>query len=263
LIKLSSRVTGEFWEIAVLFEDEQLLALNKPPGLLISPDRDDPTRPNLMKLLHSAIAEEKAWAKERGLAYLANAHRLDCETSGVLLLAKSKPVLLQVADLFRADTPLQTYLALLPGTPPHPQWEVDAPIGPDPAHPGLMRVSTKHGKRCRTRFEVREQFRGFTLVQCRPVGARTHQIRVHLKHWGLATCGDQLYGGGPLLLSQLKPDYRLKPGHTERPLIATLALHAERMEFLHPVTAQPVVIAADWPKDLAVAVKYLRRYSPV
>ncbi len=246
----------------MLFEDEHLLALNKPPCLLTTPDRSDPARPNLMKLLHSAIAEDKAWAKERGLAYLANVHRLDFETSGVLLLAKTKPALPQLADLFRSGKVLETYLALLPGTPPHPRWEVDAPIGPDPARPGLMRVTSRNGKRSCTRFEVREQFRGFTLVQCRPLAARTHQIRVHLKHWGLPICGDRLYGGRPLLLSQLKPDYRLKPGQTERPLISTLALHAESLEISHPLTAGPVVIRADWPKDLVVAVKYLRRYSP-
>src|SRR5262245_6445456 len=92
-IKLSSRATSEFWEIQVLYEDEHLLALDKPSGLLTSPDRYDPERPNLMKLLHAAIAESKPWAKERSLTYLMNAHRLDFETSGIILLAKSKPVL--------------------------------------------------------------------------------------------------------------------------------------------------------------------------
>ena len=92
-IKLSSPATGEFWEIDVLFEDEHLIALNKPACLLTSPDRYDAQRPNLMKLLHSGIAEAKPWAKERGLTYLANAHRLDFETSGVILLARTKPAL--------------------------------------------------------------------------------------------------------------------------------------------------------------------------
>src|SRR3954452_7738755 len=100
IIKLSSPATNEFWEINVVFEDEHLLALDKPTGLLTSPDRADPDRPNLMKLLHAAIAEAKPWAKERGLTYLMNAHRLDFETSGVILLSKSKPVLVQLANAF-------------------------------------------------------------------------------------------------------------------------------------------------------------------
>src|SRR3954470_23996300 len=100
VIKLSSPATREFWEIPVLFEHEPLLAVDKPSGLLTSPDRYDPLRPNLMKLLHAGIADGKPWSKERGLAYLMNAHRLDFETSGILLLAKNKPVLVQLADLF-------------------------------------------------------------------------------------------------------------------------------------------------------------------
>ena len=102
VIKLSSPATKGFWEIPVLFEDEHLLALDKPSGLLTSPDRYDAERPNLMKLLHAGIAEGKPWAKERGLTYLSNAHRLDFETSGVILLAKNKETLVKLADMFGA-----------------------------------------------------------------------------------------------------------------------------------------------------------------
>ena len=100
VIKLSSPATREYWEIPVLYEDDYLLALDKPSGLLTSPDRYDPARPNLMKLLHAGIAAQKPWARERNLAYLSNAHRLDFETSGVILLAKTKAVLVALADLF-------------------------------------------------------------------------------------------------------------------------------------------------------------------
>jgi RluA family pseudouridine synthase len=265
-IKLSSKPASssappEFWQIQVLFEDEHLLALNKPPCLLMSPDRDDPNRPNLMKLLHTAIAAGKPWAKARGLTYLASAHRLDFETSGVILLAKNKPTLIQLVNLFSSNKAVKTYVALLPGTPPSLTWEVDAAIAPHPINLGLMRIDPKNGKRSQTRFRVREKFRGYALVECQPLTARTHQIRIHLKHWGLPICGDTLYGGGPLLLSELKPGFRLKPGKVERPLISTVALHAERLEISHPVTGQTVAINAEWPKDLTVALKYLRRYA--
>ena len=100
-IKLSDPPTKGFWEIPVLFEDEHLLALDKPQGLLSSPDRYDPERPNLMRLLHHGIRDAKPWAAERKLDYLMNAHRLDLETSGVMLLAKSKPVLVALANLFK------------------------------------------------------------------------------------------------------------------------------------------------------------------
>jgi RluA family pseudouridine synthase len=260
-IKLSSTPTGEFWELDVLFEDEHLLALNKPACLLTSPDRYDPARPNLMRLLHAGIAAAKPWAKQRGLSYLANVHRLDFETSGVILLAKSKPVLVKVADQFGADKPRKTYVALVAGAPAEPTWEVNAPIAPHPAKLGLMRVEPKQGKKSRTSFSIRESFRGYTLLECRPVTGRTHQIRVHLKHSGLPICGDRLYGGKLLFLSRLKSDYRLKPGREERPLISTMALHAEELVLSHPVTGNEIKITAPWPKDLNVTVRYLRRYA--
>jgi RluA family pseudouridine synthase len=261
-LKLSSPATQEFWEIAVLYEDDHMLAVNKPPLLLVSPDRCDLERPNLMHLVHAAIAAGKPWARERGLNYLRNAHRLDSETSGVLLLAKSKAALVALANLFGAEKPVRTYVAVLPGTPPHLTWEVEAPLAPHPTRPNLIRVDPKRGKKAHTQFEVRELFAGYALVECRPLTSRSQQIRVHLQHWGLPICGDTSYGGAPLLLSELKSDFRLKPGRTERPLLATTALHAERLEFPHPVTGASVVITAEWPKDLTVAVKYLRRYAP-
>jgi 23S rRNA pseudouridine1911/1915/1917 synthase len=263
VIKLSSPATREFWEVPVVFEDDHLLGLSKPPGLLTSPDRSDPTRPNLMRLLHDAIAEGKSWATKRGLAYLMNAHRLDCETSGVLLLAKSKPALIQLANLFGSERPLKTYVTLVRGAPEKDAFEVDAPLARHPAQPGFIRIDRRHGKASHTRFEVAERFDGFTLLRCHPRIERSHQIRAHLRSVRLPVAGDVLYGGAPLLLSQLKPDYRLKFGRTERPLIGSAAVHAERLELLHPVTGQPVAMTAEWPKDLSVAVKYLRRYAPL
>src|SRR6476660_1557857 len=97
-IKLSSPATHEFWEIPVLFEDPHLLALDKPAGLPVSQDRYDldPARANLMRLLHAGIAAGKPWASERSLTYLSHTHRLDLDTSGVLLLAKAKAVLVAI-----------------------------------------------------------------------------------------------------------------------------------------------------------------------
>jgi RluA family pseudouridine synthase len=263
LIKLSSPVTSEFWEIPVVFEDGYLLAVNKPSGLLSSPDRYDAQRPNLMKLLHAGIAEGKLWARQRGLDYLMNAHRLDFETSGVMLLAKSKPVLVSLANLFGNEKPLKRYVALVLGVPSEERFEVNAALAPHPIRVGEFRVDTRRGKRARTRFEVLERFAGWTLLRCEPLTGRTHQIRVHLRHAGLPLVGDGLYGGKPLLLSRLKSGYRLKPGHTERPLINRVALHAEELSLPHPVGNETVKIVAPWPKDLVVAVKYLRQLATV
>jgi RluA family pseudouridine synthase len=261
VIKLSSPATHEFWEIPVLFEDAHLLALNKPPGLLISPDHDDPQRPNLLKLLHEGIDAGKSWAKERGLSYLMNAHRLDFETSGVTLLAKSKPMLVQLANEFGSEKPARKHLALVHGVPREEHFEINQKLAPHPTRTGLMRVDARLSKRSQTRVQVLERFSGYTLLQCQPLTERAHQIRIHLRHAGLPVVGDALYGGRPLLLSRIKRNYRLKQGKTERPLIGRVALHAEQLSLAHPMTGETLAISAPWPKDLTVAVKYLRQFE--
>ena len=251
----------EFWEVPVLFEDDHLLALDKPAGLLTSPDRYDPQRPNLMKLLHAAIAAGKPWARERGLNYLMNAHRLDFETSGVILLAKNKPALVALANLFGSEKPVKKYVALVHGSPARSKFEVDAKLAPHPLKIGLTRVDAKNGKKSKTQFAVLEKFSGYALLCCEPLTGRTHQIRAHLRHAGLPIVGDELYGGKKLWLSRLKRDYRLKPGREERPLISRVALHALELTLPHPVTGEILKITAPWPKDLKVAARYLRQFS--
>ena len=261
-IKLSSPETREFWEIPLLFEDEHMLVIDKPVGLLTSPDIDAPERPSLIGLMHRAIRDGKPWATERGLVYLANAHRLDSETGGVLLLAKNKAMLIKLANLLGAEKPYRHYLALVQGEPASDRLEMGASIGPFPGREGMMRVDPKKGKRARTVFEVREHFDGYTLMRCDAWTERRHQVRVHLQNLGLPVVGDGRYGGRPLMLSELKNDYRLKPGKEERPLLDRPAVHMEEVTIEHPITGAALAVRAEWPKDLNVAVKYLRRYAP-
>ena len=261
IIKLSAPATGEYWEIPVLFEDDQLLALDKPARLLTSPDRYDPERPNLMKLLHRDVERGAPWARQRDLAYLANAHRLDFETSGVILLAKNKPALVKLADLFGSEKPAKTYVALVQGDPREDLFSVSRKLAPHPVKLGLVRVDDKRGKKATTRFQVLERFRRHTLIECRPLTGRTHQIRVHLQSVRLPIVADTLYGGKPLFLSSLKPSYRHKPDQPEKPLMARVALHAAQVALPHPGTGQWLTITAPWPKDLRVAVRYLQRFA--
>lgn len=261
ILKLSSPETREYWEVPILFEDDDLLAIDKPAGLLSSPDRYDPKRPNLMGLLHGGIARGIPWAKERGLTYLANVHRLDFETSGVLLLTKSKPVLVALANQFGSEKPVKEYGAFVRGGPRDTKFEVNARLSPDTIHLGRMRVDEKRGKKAITLFQVAESFRGYTFLHCQPLTGRTHQIRVHLRWKRLPILGDNFYGGSPLLLSRLKPDYRPRRDNTERPLINRLALHAHRLTFQHPASGASITVTAPWPKDFSVALKYLRRFA--
>jgi RluA family pseudouridine synthase len=263
IIKLSSPATHEYWEVPVLYEDESLLALNKPSRLLTSPDRYDPERPNLMRLLHDAIKKGSPWCKERHIDYLANAHRLDFETSGIILLAKNKPALIALANQFGSDKPLKTYLALIEGVPLEPVFDVDLPLSPHSIRPGLMRIDTKNGKKSFTHFETLERFLDYTLLKCQPKTGRTHQIRVHLRSIDLPVVADGQYGGRQLFLSKIKPKFHYKGNQSENPLMGRLALHAEQLVVRHPVTDAVITIIAPWPKDLTVAVKYLRRYAAI
>jgi RluA family pseudouridine synthase len=261
VIKLSSPETHEFWEIHVLYEDDHLLALDKPSGLATVSEAPQAQLPNLLGLLHAGIAQSKSWARDRGLTYLMNADRLDPGVSGLLLLAKNKSILEPLANLFGNEKPCKRFIALVQGSPSQQQFTVEAKLAPHPLQAGKMRVDVQGGKRARSSFQILERFAGWTLLTCEPLTYRPHQLRVHLQRARLPLVGDPLYGGPPLLLSKLKPGYRLKSRHSERPLIDRPALHAQEMVFPHPVSGIPVTIRAPWPKDLSVAVKYLRRYA--
>lgn len=260
-VKLSSPATGEFWEIPVLFEDDHLLALNKPSPLLLSPDRRDSKRPSLMQLLHRGIERGAPWASQRRLAYLMNAHRLDSGSSGVILLAKNKPALIALAAQFATEEPGRIYAALVRGSPAADTFASEAKLAPHPLQMGIIRVDPKDGKFSRTVFAVRERLNDCILLECRPFPDRPHQIRAHLKHLRLPLVGDAVYGGRPLFLSTLKSGYHLKPQQVERPLIARPALHLEQVIISHPATGAKMTLQAPWAKDLTVSIKYLRRYA--
>jgi RluA family pseudouridine synthase len=264
--------------LGVLYEDDALLALDKPSGLLISPDTCDKEKPNLMSGVRRALDTGAAWVRERGLVFLANTHRLDADASGVLLLAKTREALRALAGQFNDRTVGKSYLALVEGVPAEDEFVVELKIGPHPSRPRLQTERRHGGKLTLTRFRVMELFRlpflrgqdttaslgAVALVRCEPETSRTHQIRVHLRHAGHPILADPLYGLGSqsaLLLSQLKPGYKPHPKEVERPLIGRLALHAERLTVAHPATGTPLELVAPLPKDFEVSLKYLRRFA--
>jgi RluA family pseudouridine synthase len=244
-------------------EDPLLLAVDKPPRLAVAPSKADPDPPHLIELLHQAIERRSRWFEERGISFLAHAHRLDTEASGVLLLARDQAALSHLTNQFGSEQPLRVFVALVHGHPRQADFQIKSPIGPDPLHPGRMKVDPGNGKKAVTHFTVRERFRSHALLECRPLTDRPHQISVHLRAARLPLVGASLYGGRPVLLSELKSGYRFKSDRPERPLIGRSALHGECIQVHHPGTNAPLKIEAPWPKDLAVAVKYLRRYSPL
>jgi RluA family pseudouridine synthase len=238
----------------VIYEDDDLLAFDKPSGLLVAPDHWDKDREYLMRLVH-----------EHWSAAVGNAHRLDRDTSGVLLCAKTPESLRRLCEAFDEHRVAKTYLALTRSAPREDRQVVTAAIAPDPRRGGRMRIDPAAGKPAETDVEVVQRYAGgrFALVRAMPRSGRTHQVRVHLASLGCPIVGDALYGGGGgLLLSEIKPHYKRKPGAgPERPLIARLALHAQSLTVDHPTTGQPVTITAELPADFTLALKHLRRHG--
>jgi len=233
----------------VIFEDEALLAFDKPSGMLVAPDRGDQTSEHLMALVHARFGPE-----------VANVLRLDADTSGVLLCAKTKAARDALSGQFQAKTTDRVYLALVVGAAPPAPFTVDLALREDEGRPGRMRAVRKGGKPSATEVRALERFRGFTWMECRPRTGRTHQIRVHLAAAGLPILNDAFYGNDTrLLLSDLKRGYKGRA--QERPLISRLALHAAALTVRHPVSGEPVTLRAPLPHDFAVALKYLRRFA--
>ena len=259
IIRLSA--AGESWEVPVLFEDSNILVVDKPSGLAASPCGPERRDPTLLGLLQAGIAEGKPWARERGMGFLMSPERVDPDISGVFILAKDTLAFQKLADMVGSEKPYKDVITVVRGRPEQDQFTVESKIAPDPVRAERMRVDFKHGKRARTLFTLVQPFTEWSLIKCQPLTHRPHQIRVHLRSVGLTMAGDALYGGKPLLPSNLKSGYRLKPKQNERPLIGAPLHHVEASRFTHPVTGEPMTITAQWPKDLTVAVKYLRRYE--
>lgn len=255
------RLNATWPEVAILFEDENVIAINKPAGLLIAPDRLDRSRENLLSLFHAGIHLQRPWAKSRQLSYLAHVHRLDLGTSGVVLLARNKPTLSNLVRQFHQQKQRHTFVALIVGSLPEPEMEISLPLAHSLVQPGITVVDHHRGKPAVTHVAQLESFRGYTLIKAEAPTDNLHQIRVHLRETGCPLVADHDYGTGfPLLLSELKKHYRMKP-EGEHPLMARPALHAEKLEISHPLTNQPLVIEAPWPKDLTISVKYLRKFA--
>lgn len=261
-IRVSSPETGESWALPVLYEDEQVLALNKPAGPSAIRGEGDPARPTLEGLLQEGIRDGKPWASERRLEFLRSAHCLDADASGAWVLARSAAARVALVNQFNAGRPLACFLALTHGNPNARRFGVSLRMAPHPQEPGRMCVDARGGRRSVTRFELVESFAGCTLWRCRPATDRLHQVRLHLLSRRLPVVSDPIYDGRPLFLSAIKPGYRFKRHAEERPLIARSAVHCETVELAHPTTGEPLRVEAPLPRDFEVALSYLRRFAP-
>jgi len=229
----------------ILFEDDVLLSLDKPPNLLVLPDRFNKALPNLYTTLN----------EELGSVFVV--HRIDKETSGVVVFAKTADAHAHLNKQFEERTVEKVYLALVVGEPHHPLGTIDLPLSE--TERGVVRVDRKRGKESVTDYRVVEQFKGYALLELKPQTGRQHQIRVHLLAMGTPVMADPLYGDGKgFYLSAVKPRYRSEG--EEKPLLNRTALHAASLSISHPTTGQRMAFAAPLPKDMSSVLKYLRKF---
>lgn len=199
--------------IPILFEDRSVLALDKPAGWMLAPDSWDQTGRNLQLALQSSLNAGDFWAHSRNLKYLRFIHRLDSETTGITLFAKSPGALRAFSELFETRRVEKVYLAVVHGVPKQTSWTcrlaivADSAIkgrmktvgsgqaaGPQPHHSTSHRHATNPARDAETHFRVLETLAESALVEARPTTGRTHQIRIHLATAGHPVLGDSLYG---------------------------------------------------------------------
>ena len=231
-------------QLVVLFEDEHIAVVDKPAGLVVHPT-ERIREVTLSDLLVNRYGELPSAPGDPRPGIV---HRLDRDTSGVLVAARTPRAFAALKQAFRDRTVKKTYLALVHGQPARASWTVDKSLGPLPDHPDRQCIEPAVGaKVARTDFECVESLGDASVVEAHPTSGRRHQIRVHLAHSGVPILGDVLYG----------------PHDVPQPLaLSRQALHAHRLAFAHPASGEQVSFESPLAPDLAEALGKLRQRAP-
>ena len=255
---------GNGEQIPILYEDRSVIAIDKPPGWMLVPVSWQNTKRNLQAALLSSIEEGRFWARSRNLRYLRYVHRLDAETTGVLLLARSPGALHTFGRMFESRQMDKMYLAVVEGVPKQERWTCQQNIGIDPREHGLMQVDDANGKEAITEFRRLETrplglHKRVTLVEAHPFTGRTHQIRLHLAASGHPILGEPVYTAGgraPESALRRRPPARKgtpslsarssapRPAMAKPAIPPELALRAVSLHYASPFDGRPVRIEA-------------------
>lgn len=228
------------FENIILFEDQDYVLVNKPSYLSTLEDRNE--KVNLLRLA-------KAYTSDAQVC-----HRLDKDTSGVLAIAKNPDAYRHLSMQFERRQVVKLYHAVADGVHQFQETLVDQPILKQ--DDGIAKISKREGKSAQTYFTSIRAYRQHTLIACKPITGRMHQIRLHLAVLGAPIIGDEMYGGKLLFLSQLKRNFNLKKDTEEQPLMKRMALHAFSLQFTD-LKENIQTIEAPYPKDMEVLIKQL------
>ena len=234
-------------KLEAIEETANWVALNKPAGLLSIPDREG-KEISLKSILQDKYGE------------IFTVHRLDRETSGIILFAKNASTHKYFSQLFEDRTIEKVYLGIVSGTLEEKSGTIDSPLAEHPTKRGMMAVMRK-GKPSITDYKMMEEFGKYSLVQFIIHTGRTHQIRVHMQELGHPIAVDDLYGDGkPVLISSIKRNFKLSEREEEeRPILNRLALHASQLSFADE-DGKKYSIEAELSKDMRALVQQLRKW---
>lgn len=227
-----SKLEAENIPLDVIYEDKDILVLNKPRGLTVHPGAGNRSGTLVNALLHHCRNLSIIGGVERpGIV-----HRLDKDTSGVLIVAKNDKAHQSLSKQFKDRTIEKTYLAIVKGNPKNEEGTISESIGRHPVNRKKMAVSQK-GREAVTHYKVLKRSKDYSLVELKPKTGRTHQIRVHLKHIGYPIVGDPVYGG------KKNSTPHLNVGNQQ-------LLHAYKIKFTHPTTQKELEFEAPLPQDM-------------
>ena len=243
-----SGIVPEEIPLAIFYEDESILVVDKPAGMVVHPAAGNP-RGTLVNALQFHCGSLSAIG---GVLRPGIVHRLDKGTSGLMVVAKSDEAHRHLSEQFKKRLVSKHYTVLVHGDFRENEGVVDAPVGRHPVERKKMSTASRRGKAALTRWKVLERYGAFTLLEAKIETGRTHQIRVHLGALGRPVVGDAVYGGSMRTVET--PAMRAALRRLSRQ-----ALHASRLTFRHPVTGQEMTFESPLPADMAEMVRFLRQ----
>ncbi len=251
---------AEVIPLDILYEDDVMVAVNKPAGMVVHPAKGHWQGTLTAGLMHHIQSLSKAAGPQRpGIV-----HRLDRDTSGVILVAKTDPVHLALSQQFQNRTVVKQYLAIVTPPPNHDRDEINQPIGPHPYQREKMAIRDRHpnSREAITFFEVKSRCGRMAIVHAFPKTGRTHQIRVHLAHWGSPVLCDKLYSGRNRitqieLLQQLGRNESVETLSDQEFVLQRQALHAQQISFQHPISGQSMELSAPIPEDIQHVIELI------